>query len=71
MSVGNHTFTLWPGRQEVSVDGALRPLTAAPYLDKDRLRVPVQFLANALNREAKWEAESQLLHILPKIAWVR
>ena len=71
MLVGNHTFTVWPNRQEVLVDGALRPLTAAPYLDKDRLRVPVQFLANALNREVKWDAESRLLHIVPKIAWVR
>jgi len=33
--------------------------------------VPVQFLANALNREVKWEAESRLLQIVPKIAWVR
>ncbi len=53
MLVGNRTFTVWPGRQEVLVDGALRPLTAAPYLDKDRLMVPVQFLANALNRQVK------------------
>jgi len=71
MSVGNHTFTVWPGRQDVLVDDALRPLTAAPYLDKDRLMVPVHFLAKALDREVKWEAESQLLHIVPKIAWVR
>ena len=71
MLVGNHTFTVWPDRQEVLVDGALRPLTAAPHLDKDRLMVPVQFLANALNREVKWEAESRLLHIIPRIAWVR
>ncbi len=71
MLVGDHSFTVWPDRQEVLVDGALRPLTAAPYLDKDRLMVPVQFLANALNREVKWDAESRLLHIVPKIAWVR
>lgn len=69
--VGSHTFRVWPGRQEVLVDGALRPLTAAPYLDRGCLRVPVRLLAKALNREVKWEADSRLLHIVPKIAWVR
>ncbi|MFZ5642544.1 MAG: copper amine oxidase N-terminal domain-containing protein [Bacillota bacterium] len=49
----------WVGKTTYLINGNIRTLDAAPYVENDRTFVPVRYLAEALDMDAAWDEKSQ------------
>jgi len=59
-----HRLLLSAGSRQAVLDGATITLPVAPAMVKDKLLIPLRFVAEAFGHRVDWEA-------LPRIAWVR
>jgi hypothetical protein len=61
----NHqTIELTTGSTKATVNGKSYTLDAPPFIDQNRMMVPIRFLADIWNMQTRWESSDQVVAIL-------